>query len=123
MAIRHEEGASVRLSRQDMAGFALGLRGLERLEGQGRFRPLDPLNIEEAFLDEMPHIVALRDVELQQQIEGARGGIKLGMDFAQGDFLGHAVGLAGLAADIHEDGAHGDLSLAGNVQLIAKSGE
>jgi hypothetical protein len=30
------------------------------------------------------------------------------MDFAQRDLFGHAVGVAGLAADVYEDAAHLD---------------
>ena len=47
------------------------------------------------------------DVELEQKVERPRCRIEFGVNFAQGDFLGHVVGTARFAADVDEDGAHG----------------
>src|SRR6056297_2445471 len=79
----------------------------ERLEGQRCFGAFDPVDIEQVIVDVFARVLFVGNVELEQKVERAGGGIKLGMDFALGDILGHTVGGAGFAADVDEHGAHG----------------
>lgn len=83
---------------------SLGLEYLERHRCEGSF---DPGYAQKFIIDEFAHIVIVGDIELHQQVILARGRIELGMDFAQGDILGHFVGRARFAADLDKDaGGH-----------------
>src|SRR6202790_5221109 len=54
----------------------------------------------------MPDVGVLVDVELDQQIVVARGGIDLGGDLGLGKRVGDGVGLAELAFELHEKRDH-----------------
>src|SRR5262249_55076138 len=78
----------------------------ERLERQDRARVLDARNGLHLLVDEVPDIGVGVDVELHQEVEVARGGIDFGGDLGVGDPVGHVVGLAQVAFDLHEEGNH-----------------
>jgi hypothetical protein len=80
------------------------LERFERHRGQGSF---DVWNHQQVFVDEMAHILGFGDIELQQKVVFAAGGIKLRVNLAQGDLFGDLVGGAGFAADLDENaGGH-----------------
>ena len=74
---------------------APGAAALEGFEGQRGQRPFDPFNPRDRIVDEVANIGTLRDIELHQQVIIPAGRIKLGMDLAQRDFIGNAIGGAG----------------------------
>src|SRR4030095_484360 len=78
----------------------------ERLERQDRARVLDARDGLHLLVDEVPDIGVGIDVELHEEVEVASSGIDLGGDLGVGEPVGHVVGLAQVAFDLHEEGNH-----------------
>ena len=76
--------------------------GSERLESRGRQGPLDPVDVQQIFVDELPHVLALGDIELEKKVPCAARRIEFRVDFAQNNLLGHIVGRSRLAAQLDE---------------------
>src|SRR5690606_24389069 len=81
---------------------------LERLEGDRRQRAHDMRDVEQLFGEIMPDILVLGHVDLGQEVVIARGRVKLADDLAVIDRIGDLVGLAGRAAELDENRAHGE---------------
>ena len=83
-----------------------GTSDLERLEGDDGVRVLDAGDGLHLFVDEMADVGAAVDVELHQQVIVAGGRVDLGSDLGFGKRVGHPLGFAELAFDLHEEGGH-----------------
>ena len=87
-------------------GRRLGLARAERLEGDDGVGVLDARQDLDLLVDEMADVGVLVDVELDQKVVVARGGIDLGRDLGLRKRVGHRVGLAELAFDLDEERNH-----------------
>jgi hypothetical protein len=58
------------------------------------------------LVDEMTDVGIVIDVELDQKIVVARGGINLGGDLGFGERVGDGIGLAELALELDKEGNH-----------------
>jgi hypothetical protein len=78
----------------------------ERLEGDDGVGVLDARNDLHLLVDEVADIGVVVDVELDQQVVIARGGLDLGGDLGLGERVGDGIGLAELAFELDEEGNH-----------------
>src|SRR5262249_36969636 len=83
------------------------------LECDDGTRVLDARNGLHALVDEMADIGAVLDVELNQQIIVAGGGVDFGGDLGVGEAVGDLIGLAEMAFDLDEEGNHAGLRAPG----------
>src|SRR5882672_892513 len=67
---------------------------------------LDARNHLHPLVDEMADVGVVVDVELDQQIVVARGGIDLRGDLGLGERVGDGIGLAELAFELDKEGNH-----------------
>ena len=82
------------------------LAGAERLEGDDGVGVLDTRNHLHLLVDEMADVGVVADIELDQQIVIAGGGLDLRGDLGLGERIGDGIGLAELAFELHEKGNH-----------------
>src|SRR5258705_14005307 len=86
--------------------WAGALAGAERLEGDDGVGVLDAGDHLHPFVDEMADVGVVVDVELDQQIVIAGGGIDLRGDLGFRERIGDGIGLAELAFELDEEGNH-----------------
>src|SRR5216684_672263 len=82
------------------------LTGAERLEGDDGVGVLDAGDHLHLLVDEMADVGVVIDVELNQQVVIAGGGIDLRGDLGLRERIGHRIGLAELAFELDEEGNH-----------------
>ena len=67
---------------------------------------VDAVDIKNIIVDESPRILAIRNVQFQQQIPVTTGRMQLGIGFTQSNLIGNVIGLARLATDLNKDCFH-----------------
>src|SRR5882757_539842 len=78
----------------------------ERLEGDDGVGVLDTRNDLHLLIDEMADVGVVVDVELDQQVVIAGGGVDLRGDLGFRERVGDGIGLAELAFELNEKGNH-----------------
>src|ERR1700692_3574593 len=82
------------------------LADAERLEGDDGVGILDAGKHLHLLVDEVPDVGVVIDVEFNQQVVIAGGGIDPRRNLGRGKRIGHRVGLAKLALDLDKEGNH-----------------
>src|SRR3954462_13905038 len=89
-----------------MAAPVDALWAAERLEGDDGVGVLDAGNHLNLLVDEMADVGLVIDIELDQQVVMAGGGIDFRGDLGFRERIGHRIGLAKLAFELDEKGNH-----------------